>query len=71
MGSVLAEGACLCCCSCCGEVNTACKRLLGPSKSTKILYLCLVLAILIPAILISFVLKDIFTWIDLASYITL
>ena len=65
MGACLADGALLCCCSCCGEVGNACKRLLGPQKVTKINYIFILLGFLIPIVLLTLLLSTFSKWIDL------
>jgi hypothetical protein len=72
MGGVIAEVALLCCCSCCGEIGTACKNNLGPQKVVKVFYMLLLLAIIVPFLILTFLLNKLSGWINLTlTYIFL
>lgn len=62
---MLTEGAILCCCCCCGEIGSACKRLLGPRKVTKLNYLIIVLAFIVPVLLLTYLLDLLVKWANL------
>lgn len=69
---MLAEGVTLCCCCCCGEIGSACRRLLGPRRVTKINYLIMVLAFVLPVMLFTYLIDILAKWVHMSPgyYVT-
>lgn len=68
---MLAEGVTVCCCCCCAEIGSACRRLLGTRKVTKINYLIMVLAFVVPLMLAVYLLELLGNWLHLSpGYLT-
>jgi preprotein translocase subunit SecE len=46
-------------------VGTACKRLLGPRRVTKLNYMLIVLAFIVPVLLLTYLLDLLVKWVNL------